>query len=275
MKMSETPRPFTAVVLAADRGSPDPVAAAAGVSCKAMTPVLGDPMLFRVIRALQGSHAVSAIVLCGPPRSIVRQDRQLAQFIESERIEWVDSRETPSTSAAAALTHAAAAFPVLITTADHALLTPDMVDHFCHHARRTSADVLAALASYRQVMQAFPGVRRTATRFRDGPFCSCNLFAVMNARGRKAVEFWRRVERERKTPWKMINQLGWFVVLKYLLGALTLAEGLERTSKMLALRAGAVAMPYPEAAVDVDTPSDWQFVENLARRQSIGKEDDL
>ena len=64
----------------------------------------------------------------------------------------------------------------------------------------------------------------------------------------------------------MINKLGWLVVLRYLLGRLRLAEALERASQLLEIRAAAVMMPFPEAAVDVDTPSDWHFVEELARQ---------
>lgn len=100
--MPATPSPFTAIVLAADRGNPDPVAQAAGVSCKAMAPVDGIPMVTRVIRALRASEAIDAIILCGP-RPVVENDARLQKLIDSERIEWQPSRESPSTSAAAAL----------------------------------------------------------------------------------------------------------------------------------------------------------------------------
>jgi CTP:molybdopterin cytidylyltransferase MocA len=264
--MPARPTPFAAIVLAADRDIPDPVAQAAGASCKAMAPVDGIPMVARVIKALRSSEAVDTIILCGPPRIVFEKEIQLQQLLDSEGIQWLPSRETPSTSAAAALRTVAAETPVLLTTADHALLRPAMVDYFCHQTRLAAVDVSVALASYKAVMAAFPTMRRTATRFQDGPFCSCNLFAILNSRGRRAVDFWRQVERDRKTPWKMLNKLGYWVVLKYLLGRLTLAEGLKRASQMLKIRADAILMPFPEAAVDVDTPADWHFVKNIANK---------
>ncbi|MGD8243009.1 MAG: nucleotidyltransferase family protein [Desulfobacterales bacterium] len=264
--MTDPQAPFTAVVLAADRGSPDPVARAADVSCKAMAPVEGHPMVVRVIRALQRAKTVGTIILCGPPRAIFEGEAALQAFLEAEGIPWRPNRETPSTSAAAALKTLSPDAPVLITTADHALLTPAMVDHFCEQAGHSGADVLVALADYKAIMQAYPGMRRTATRFQDGPFCSCNLFAMLNSRGRRAADFWRQVERDRKTPWKMINKIGWLMVIKYLLGRLTLTEGLDRASRQLGFRAGAVLMPFPEAAVDVDTAADWHFVRDIARK---------
>ena len=259
---------FRAIVLAADRRYPDPVALAAGVSCKAMAPVAGLPMIVRVVKALRTAEAIESIAVCGPSRTIIEKDKQLQDVIQSEQLAWIPNQVSPSTSAAASLETMAADAAVLLTTADHALLTPVMVDHFCHRAQQAQADVLVALASYKAIMQAYPGMRRTATRFQDGPFCSCNLFAICNARGRRAVDFWRQVENDRKKPWKMINKLGWRVVLKYFMGRLTLAEGMQRASQMLGIRADAILMPFPEAAVDVDTPDDWEFVKDLARRQT-------
>jgi hypothetical protein len=52
-------------------------------------------------------------------------------------------------------------------------------------------------------------------------------------------------------------------VLRYLLGQLTLSEGLERISHRMKLRAGAVIIPFPEAAVDVDSVDDWRLTESI------------
>jgi hypothetical protein len=53
-----------------------------------------------------------------------------------------------------------------------------------------------------------------------------------------------------------------------LIGSLTLAEALDRISHRLGFRAGIVVMPFPEAAIDVDSVSDWHFVEQIAARTS-------
>ena len=69
--MKVLPGTFSAVVLAADRTVPDPVAQAAGVSCKALAPVGGTPMVIRVLDALAAARTVGACVLCGPDRKSV------------------------------------------------------------------------------------------------------------------------------------------------------------------------------------------------------------
>ena len=60
-----------------------------------------------------------------------------------------------------------------------------------------------------------------------------------------------------------MGAIGWVVVLRYLLGKLSLQEGLGRLSTRMNVKAGAVILPFPEAAVDVDTVSDWRLVEEI------------
>jgi hypothetical protein len=37
----------------------------------------------------------------------------------------------------------------------------------------------------------------------------------------------------------------------------------------MGIRAGAVILPFPEAAVDVDTIDDWKFVQNLVAKTKL------
>jgi GTP:adenosylcobinamide-phosphate guanylyltransferase len=265
--MSSSDRPlFTAIVLAADRAAADPVARAAGVSCKALAPVGGRPMLLRVLDALDQAEEVGACVVCGPAAEILEREPLLKGRVGAGALRWVPPQATPSTSALFALNSIPEHSPVLLTTADHALLTAEIVDHFCREARAKACDVAAALASHALTMAAFPGMRRTKTRFREGAFCGCNLFAFLTAEGRAAAGFWRRVEHQRKRPVKMLGELGWGVVLRYVLGRLSLAEALAYASRTMGLEVGAVILPFPEAAVDVDSEADWRFAETIAAR---------
>lgn len=252
---------FSAIVLAADRTAADPVAQAAGVCCKALSPVGGQPMVLRVLEALAASRAVSESILCGPGWEAVCQEAQLQAGIEAGRWRWLEPASTPSASASKALQTVPPQSPVLLTAADHALLTPSMVDYFCSQALGSGCDIVVALARYAQVSDAYPQVRRTALKFRDAAYCGCNLFALLTPESRPVADFWRRVESQRKKPWRVMGALGWVAVLRYLLGWLTLEQGLEGLSRRLAIRAGAVIMPFPEAAIDVDTVEDWRFVQ--------------
>jgi hypothetical protein len=104
------------------------------------------------------------------------------------------------------------------------------------------------------------------TRFKNGDFCGCNLYAFLTPKSRSAADFWRRVENKRKQPVQMLGELGWRVVLRYLLGRLSLDDVLQHVSLRMGLRAGVVLMPFPEAAVDVDSVGDWDLARSIAAR---------
>ncbi len=274
--MTDAPAPaptFSAIVLGGDRRPDDPLVRAAGVCCKALVPVAGTPMVLRVLDALGRSPWVRERLLCGPPRE-AWQDHPAMQgaiaisgTISDESPQWLDSAATPSLSAVRAMARIPPERPVLLTTADHALLNRAIVDYFCSRALANGVagnyDVLVTLARHREVTAAYPGVRRTALRFCDEAYSGCNLFAFLTPAGRRIADFWTRVESQRKNPFRVVGAAGWIAVLRYLLGRLTLAEGLRRISRRLDLRIGAVILPFPEAAVDVDTIQDWRLVERI------------
>jgi len=252
---------YIAVVLAADRSSGDPLAEAAGVSSKCLVPAGGKPMVLRVLDALQEAREVKAVILCGPGRSVVEGTAALAARITSGKVTWVMNRESPSLSTSHVLLTLPDTNPVVVTTADHALLTAPMVDYFCSEARSTGADIVVGLAAHSVVQAAFPETRRTVIRMREGGYCTCNLFAFLTPQSRSVADFWRRVERERKRTFRVVGAFGWWSVILYLLRLISLKQGLERISRRLGLRAAAVLMPFAEAAVDVDTVRDWKLVE--------------
>jgi hypothetical protein len=235
--------PFTAIIMAADRGPDDPVTRAAGVSCKALTPVDGIPMVLRVLNALEESVAVGPRLLSGPPRPLLEQAAALKSGVDAGDYGWTAPRDSPSVSAGAAMEQIPDSQPVLLTTADH--------------------DLLVGLAHHELVATTYPGVHRTRLRFSDRDYCTCNLFAFMTPRSRAITVFWRNVESQRKRPWRIFAKLGWWPVFKYLLGRLSLQEALDRISGILGMKIGVVILPFANAAVDVDTEKDWRLVQQI------------
>jgi len=271
---SATPEPlFNAIVMAADRNTDDPVARAAGVACKALAPVGGTPMVLRVLQALDESLHVGPRLLCGPPGPLLEQAGALKAGVDAGRYGWTASRESPSASAAAAMALIPASQPVLLTTADHALLTSQIIDCFCEQARAADLDLMVALTPHERVATAYPSMRRTQLRFSDSAYCSCNLFAFMTPRSRRITDFWRTVENQRKQPWRVIGILGWWPVIKYLLGRLSLQEAVARVSGRLRMKIGVAILPFAEAAVDVDNEQDWQMVQRIVAEKKRPRAD--
>lgn len=265
--MKSNDQPFSAIILSADRKQDDPVAQAAKVSCKALTPVCGRAMVLRVLDALGEARQVGPRVMVGPAICSLEENVELNTLVRTGEIRWLTPQATPSSSALTALQSLPDEVPILVTTADHALLTPKMVDHFCEMARRNNCDVVAGVARYDLIAETFPDARRTVTKLKDGGYCGCNLFAFMTPKARYAADFWRKVENERKKPLRVIKVIGWMTVLRYLLGILTLQQALHSLSKRMGLQAGVVEMPFAEAAVDVDKVDDWHLVESILAKR--------
>jgi len=260
---------FTAIVLAADREAANEVAQEAGVRCKALAPVDGIPMVFRVLEALRSSGSIGERILCGPPGTVMAKEPELRDSLAAGGVRWFENQATPSSSAYAILQQLPESMPVLLTTSDHALLSPRIVDFFCSQALASACDVVAAVARQEEVAAAYPETHRTSYRFREGGYCSCNLFAFLTPRARAAALFWRQVENQRKSPLRIVRAFGLLAVIRYLSGGMTLGGAMEQVSERLGFKAGAIVLPYPEAAIDVDSVRDWHFVRRIAGRKDV------
>ena len=156
---------------------------------------------------------------------------------------------------------------MLLTTADHPLLRQEHIAYFCREALASGADVVVGLAPYPRVREIFPAMRKTVLRFADGDYCGCNLFSFVTPRGRGIADLWKQVESARKTPWRVLQLLGWIAVLRYRLGWLTLDRAMALLSRRTGLKVSAIRMPFGEAGVDVDSPEDHAQVEAVMLRE--------
>jgi CTP:molybdopterin cytidylyltransferase MocA len=266
--VNPTPSPqFNAIVLAADRGRDDPVAVAAGVAAKCLTPIAGSPMVARVVHALEQSRRVNTILLCGPAAQTLQRSPELRRMVSGGGVRWIGPEATPSTSAAVALAALPEDVPVLLTAGDHALLSADMVRHFLDQASASGCDVAVALAAHALVQATYPRTRRTVLKFSNGHFCGCNLFAFLSPRGRRMAQLWKQVEQRRKQPIRVIGLLGWSAMTLYALGRLSLEGAQRRLSRKTDIRIGAVTMPFAEAAIDVDSVEDLALVRTIVARE--------
>lgn len=241
---------FTALVLAGARpGPPDAVTAYAGVAHKALIMLEGQTLLARVIEALRGAGAGRILVSTNEPA--------VAQAATTLGAEVLAAAASPSLSVAEALEAASA--PLLVTTSDHALLRAEWVSRFLADAPEDS-DICALLAPEAAVRAAAPHTQRTYLAFADGRYSGCNLFLLRTPEAGAVIQLWRRVEVERKRPWRVAAMIGPGMLIGYALRRLTLDGAVARLGARTGVRAAAVRTPFGLAAVDVDKPSDLDLV---------------
>jgi GTP:adenosylcobinamide-phosphate guanylyltransferase len=246
-----------ALILAGSRqGAQDPVALVEGVPHKALVEVAGVPLLARVHAALRAAGVERIAVAADAPEVVA-----LAQALGAET---VAPESGPSGSVARGFALLGA--PMLVTTADHALLQPEWVRQFLADSP-PDADVAVLLARRDAVERAVPETRRTWLRFADGQWSGCNLFLLATPAAAAAIATWREVEANRKRPWRIAARLGPRVLWDYLRGRLTLAEAVARLGARIGIRAAVVAAADGLAAVDVDKVSDLVLVRDVAARR--------
>jgi GTP:adenosylcobinamide-phosphate guanylyltransferase len=258
-------RKYNALVLAGNRLSVDPVAEFAGTSCKAMVRVAGMPMIERVIGTLLASGIVGKIIVCLPQGMLLDKDApQLLHWLKEGVVQQVAPAATPSQSVLQVLEHNVLGYPLLVTTADHPLLSKDIIQHFIEGVEQHApADVLAALLPRRIMDEKYPQSRRTRLKFRGGQYLGCNLFMLNSSSAISVVTFWQQVETLRKQPWKMMRLLGIRPLAFYLLGLLSLQSALRHLGRRTRTKLGVVMLDQAEAAIDVDTVADLQLVSTI------------
>ena len=247
---------FTAVLLAGSRPGVDPFAAAHGTDLKALIPLAGLPMIRRPVDALLASDRIAAV------RVLTQQPQRIAAVLPADpRLTVEPSQGTIAATLAALCTDPATRWPLLVTTADHALLDAAMIAEFCNGA--APADIAIAVVERQRLLGRLPEARRTWIGFKAGAYSGANLFALGGPQALSAIAWWRAVEQDRKKGWKLMWQLGPSLFAAAMLRLLSLKDVLARIGARLGLDIRPVVMSDPLACVDIDKQADLDLAERL------------
>ena len=246
---------WTCIVLAGQRPGPDIFAQHFGLEQKALVPVRGEPMISHVVRTLHRSPHIGRIII-------------LSQDIESLRpaveaaggATLANSKNSISWSIKAQVDTLGFSSPLLVTTADHPLLTVEMIDEFLRHA---NGDVAIAMVERKTMLAQFPEAKRTWLRFSDGNWSGANLFALMSLKSVFALDLWADAEQDRKKAWRLFLHFGLRLASRALTRTIGLRQALDVAGRRLGLEARLVAMSDPVAAIDIDKLSDHVLAEKI------------
>ena len=251
---------WTALLLAGSRPGKDRFAARYGAAIKPLIPIAGEPMVLRPLRALLASDRIESI------RLLTQELDDIAAVLPDDP-KW--SVEPSEGTIAATLERICnddrTRWPLLVTTADHALLDQGMIDQFCAEAE--GADLAIGVVTKSALKRRLPQSRRTWIGFRRGKYTGANLFALGSPKAMQAIALWREVEQDRKKGWRLLLALGWPGILG-LLRLRTIDQTLDSMGRRLGLTLRAVRLDDPLAAVDVDKPQDHELVTAILERRA-------
>jgi GTP:adenosylcobinamide-phosphate guanylyltransferase len=247
---------WTAIVLAGSRPGRDPFAEQFGTDLKPLIPIGGEPMVRRPVRALLETKGIGRILVVSQS-----PERIAAVLPKSRRIKLHESQRTIAETIENLILKRVAEFPILVTTADHALLDTEMIAEFIDYS--DGVDLAIGVVERRSLVARLPQSKRTWVGFRGGAYSGANLFAFRSIKTLAAIEQWRSVEQDRKKGWRVLAALGPALLLGALLRLRTIHQSVSAMAGKLNMTARAVVLSNPLAAVDVDKPIDHAVVETI------------
>lgn len=254
-------RGFRVIILAAQRkGVTDPLAQRFGVSHKCLVPLRGRPLIGYVLRTVAGYPSVETVKVSVEREAFAAVARVFPAASPSEApIECVAAADNIADSViAAAAGHDG---PILITTADNALLTRGSIDAMLKALQEH--DVAVALAGREAVLAAHPEGQRRFYRFRDGEYSNCNLYGLSDLDALHAAEIFRGGGQFAKKASRIVEAFGLINLLLLRLRLLTLGRGMRRISGRIGLDIAPVVLADGTQAIDVDNDRTYAVVDTL------------
>ena len=225
---------------------------------KAYLPIGGELMIARVLRALKASTGVKEI-RCVTPREALASQPQIQQLCDAVIAPGADLIG----SVIAGLDGLRNDERVLVAATDMPLLTSDAVDAFADLASTTPCDVGYGFVERKIHDSKYAGVRHTWVRLREGTFCGSGFSVLRVGAAKRIQDALRRFTDARKSPAKMASLFSFGLVVRLLMGLLSVKELEQHANKLTGLTCRGLMCPYPEVAVNVDRVSDLQQIERL------------
>ncbi len=259
---------YTALVMAASRlGAEDPVAKIQGLSHKCLVVLDGTPMLERVVDTLLATPEIGRVVISIESPEILRSIPALAEMLDSGRISTVKSDINLYQSVLSAVDQLEDPYPLLISTGDNALHTPEMISHYCRDGLKRNADVLVGMTRANDVLAAYPDGMRAFHRLRDQGYSSCNLYSLMNPKAIKGARAFEGGGQFGKKPRRLLKAFGLPFLVLYKLQLITLKQAERLVSMRSGLKLEVVLMPFADAPIDVYNPKDFALTERILRNR--------
>lgn len=260
---------YSGLVLAARRpGVTDPLASAAGVSHKCMVPINGKCMLERVVGVLLDSGCFRHVYVCIDDAGVLETNTALRGWLQSGVISTVAAEGNLADSVIAAAGRIPDAnWPIMITTADNALHTPELIRDFITGTEAAAADVSLGITREETVLADLPEAAKAFHRVKDGGFSSCNLYALSGRKALETAEVFRGGGQFGKKHWRILKAFGLTPFILYKFKLVSIAEIARRIGKGFGLKIAPVFLSYAYGPIDVDDESSFRLSEKILKQR--------
>ena len=254
------------LILAGRRsGAIDPLAAAHGVADKCLVPVAGRPMIAHVLSSAAASGARQIFVSTHHLNLLADLDDPVVKLL-GKRLIVVPAAGNLADSVLAVA--GVASFPLLITTADNCLLTPETIAEIGAEAARLDVEAGVALARREDVLAVHPDGQRRFYEFSDVAVSNCNAYWIGHPGALRATEAFRGGGQFVKKPLRVMRALGLINLLRFRFGLGPIHHIFARISRHLKVEIAPLLVSNGATAIDVDNERSLRVTEALMARVS-------
>lgn len=260
---------LSVLVLAGRRaGALDPLAERAGTSHKCLVPIGGRPLIEHVLLALDAAPDVAAVIVSIDDLGVLDHLPAVQALRAQGRLRVTPAQPNLADSILVAAEEAR--FPLLVTTADNVLFTPEALAAMASEVRRTGAEIAAAFARKDAVLAAHPDGQRRFYAFADDAYSNCNCYWIGSREALSAANIFRSGGQFSKHPMRIAQAFGLLNLIRFRLGIGSLDAAFARFSRRLGKRLRPVIFADGSLAIDVDNERTYRVVEQILARRAAG-----
>lgn len=256
---SDDPAGLRVIVLAGrNDGAPDPLAQRFGQSHRSLIPLAGQPMIAHVLHTALHHPRTASLAICIEREAFGPVWDVLTSLPGRGSVALIPARACLADS----VRDAAKGWegPLLVITADHALLTAETIDAVA--GALTHADVALALSPRAEVERAHRAAKRRFLSFRDGAYAACDIYGAAGPAALHAVDVFGGGAQA--SPGARIRlALGTLGLLLLRARLLTLPATARMASRHLGLRLAPVVLADGSQALDVDDYRSYAVARDL------------
>ncbi|MEM7665041.1 MAG: hypothetical protein AAF250_04230 [Pseudomonadota bacterium] len=256
----------TALIMAGKRsGVLDPLAQRAGVAQKCVVPVNGVAMVERVARQVSACENVGAIRIVAHEPDEIAEQPTIAKLLAEGRLTFAEGKFNIVDSVFSGAD--GADFPVMITTADNCLVTPEGYSEFITKCLAAGAGGAAALARRRDVKAADPQGQAKFYEFTDGGYSNCNMYWLGSEKALSAAEIMREGGQFVKFPRRIIKAFGFMNLIRFRMGWGSKEKLFEQISRRFGFKMVPIVVSDGHYAIDVDNERTFEVTEKILKRR--------
>jgi len=260
---------LSVLVLAGRRaGALDPLAERAGTSHKCLVPIGGRPLIEHVLLALDAAPDVAAVIVSIDDLGVLDHLPAVQALRAQGRLRVTPAQPNLADSILVAAEEAR--FPLLVTTADNVLFTPEALAAMASEVRRTGAEIAAAFARKDAVLAAHPDGQRRFYAFADDAYSNCNCYWIGSREALSAANIFRSGGQFSNHPMRIAQAFGLLNLIRFRLGIGSLDAAFARFSRRLGKRLRPVIFADGSLAIDVDNERTYRVVEQILARRAAG-----